>query len=460
MKQTKRRSRAGLHCIAWFLVAWTWSLPAYGQEDYVIIKSFGSVPPPGPFEGRPIGDMVMGPDGSMYGTDLYHSWKITPEGQHVRLDVLLPSNDAIPGADGFFYNARGMDIVRFTLEGTVDVLFSVANQNTEGSFLNLVQGSDGAFYGINRSIGSNPARIFRMTPTGAITTVYEFPNNSSEITLASGRDGNLYGTTVGFMMNQAYRLTPAGAFTKLHDFGTGSPWTAPVHSDDGLYGTFVPVGTQCGHFYRIRDDGFFEILHSFVPGPTGACVTTATLIEAPNGLFYGTTDTQIFSVTRAGVFRSLHSSGGIPGEAGTARYGWGFSRLMVGRDGNFYGTAEFAGPTGLGVVFRLNAVRSACVNDLQLSWRRYSVGGDLIFVGAIKTETPGFLATWLVTTSGVFPMSSGPVPAITPTLAYSSVVPSLNAGPVGILSLLVTATFDVCPAWSLVDTGVAPALKR
>ena len=70
--------------------------------------------------------------------------------------------------------------------------------------------------------------MFKITPTGALSTLYEFcatDGCADGLTpfagLIRGTDGNFYGTTFGggaFFGGVAFRLTPAGAITTLHDF--------------------------------------------------------------------------------------------------------------------------------------------------------------------------------------------------------------------------------------------------
>jgi uncharacterized repeat protein (TIGR03803 family) len=64
-----------------------------------------------------------------------------------------------------------------------------------------VQGSDGYFYGTTTYGGTNNCgTVFRVSPTGALTTLYSFTGgNDGENAngLVQGSDGSFYGTTSG-----------------------------------------------------------------------------------------------------------------------------------------------------------------------------------------------------------------------------------------------------------------------
>jgi uncharacterized repeat protein (TIGR03803 family) len=71
------------------------------------------------------------------------------------------------------------------------------------AFGGLIQGSDGNFYGTTYNGGANNyASIYRITPTGTLTTIYSFCSQTNCAdgsnpygALIQGSDGNFYGTT-------------------------------------------------------------------------------------------------------------------------------------------------------------------------------------------------------------------------------------------------------------------------
>ena len=93
----------------------------------------------------------------------------------------------------------------------------------EASTASLVQGTDGNFYGTTSQAGTNggdAGTIFNITPSGTLSTVYDFcaqPNCADgqipEAGLVQGTDGNFYGTaSEGELMARApcSKSRPAG----------------------------------------------------------------------------------------------------------------------------------------------------------------------------------------------------------------------------------------------------------
>ncbi len=185
------------------------------------------------------------------------------------------------------------------------------------------------------------------------------------ISVAQGLDGNLYGTTVaagkpsGAGNGTFFKITPSGTFTKLLLFTTqnrcqNNP-TGPVPATNGLfYGGTDGSGTTTGYgtIFQVTPSGKLTTLHTF-DNTDGDCPLPA-LVEAINGIFYGTTfiggtydGGTIFQITLAGTFKSLYSfTGGIDGFEPDG--------LVQGADGNLYGTAQFGGADGLGAFFKIS----------------------------------------------------------------------------------------------------------
>jgi uncharacterized repeat protein (TIGR03803 family) len=115
----------------------------------------------------------------------------------------------------------------------------------EGSSGVLVQATNGDFYGATWAGGeiryqTTCGTVFRMTPAGKLTTLHRFNGTDGESPngLIQAADGNLYGATFwggsGSCSNQTasevgcgtiFRITPAGALTTLYSFGgTDGAW--------------------------------------------------------------------------------------------------------------------------------------------------------------------------------------------------------------------------------------------
>src|SRR5438445_7133672 len=90
----------------------------------------------------------------------------------------------------------------------------------------LAQGRDGNLYGTTPSGGTlGFGGIFKSTPTGTYSVIYNFDGTAHGKTprsgLTLGTDGNFYGTTLqGGLSNYGviFKITPAGVLTVLHEF--------------------------------------------------------------------------------------------------------------------------------------------------------------------------------------------------------------------------------------------------
>ena len=183
--------------------------------------------------------------------------------------------------------------------------------------------------------------------------------------LVMGKDGNLYGTTSlggtsGNKGGTVFSLTPDGTLTTLASFPVGQPISAlALGLDHAFYGATAQGGKSGGGFiFRSASDGTLSILSSFAIAQTGD-VAYAGLLQGSDGAFYGTT-TQgagnaaphgtIFRATLAGAITVLHSFK-ADGSEGAAAYG----TLIQGLDGNFYGTTTQGGAADVGTIFKLTA---------------------------------------------------------------------------------------------------------
>ena len=262
---------------------------------------------------------------------------------------------------------------------TFSVLYnfgSAAGDPYNPSYSGIVtQGTDGNLYSTAPHGGAHACgAVFKITPARKLTIVYSFACSSDGgfpqggVTL--GRDGNFYGTTYEdgdgspFPAGTVFQVTPSGSLKTLYNFGDGKdggyPFAPPVEGNDGnFYGTTIDGGdtthcgaTGCGTIYKITPSGVLTTLHRFVI--TDGNEPYAPLVLGTDGNFYGTTEYGgansansgvVFKITPAGLFRVLYSFDGTHGESPTAP-------LVEGSDGNFYGTTRNGG-VGYGVVFKI-----------------------------------------------------------------------------------------------------------
>ena len=204
----------------------------------------------------------------------------------------------------------------------------------------------------------------------SLETLYTFQGNGSGGVSYSGLtadgEGYYYGTTSlgglsGHNGGTVFRLGPDGTLLTLSSFLAGTPNAAPIVGlDGGLYGTSPAGGQNGGGFvYRSSSDGPLQVVGSFDGTVTGAA-PYAGLLLASDGNFYGTTTSGIRTVLYGAIFRIdahgattvLHLFAADTSE-GIVPYG----ALVQGRDGNFYGTTSQGGPHDSGTVFKITLQR-------------------------------------------------------------------------------------------------------
>jgi uncharacterized repeat protein (TIGR03803 family) len=191
--------------------------------------------------------LIQGTDGNFYGTTALGgtgggdygggtAFKITLSGELTTLhsfcqsygdyncnDGTDPKGALVPGADGNFYGttygggpiseyAYGQGTVfKITPTGTWTMLHGFEGPDGSGPQAALIQATDGNFYGTTAWGGANCGNgtpcgtVFEITPSGTLTTLYNFcsqmydsicaDGNSPEAALVQANDGTFYGTT-------------------------------------------------------------------------------------------------------------------------------------------------------------------------------------------------------------------------------------------------------------------------
>lgn len=159
-------------------------------------------------------------------------------------------------------------------------------------------------------------------------------------------------------------VSPAQTFTTLASFdGTNGavPQGQLVQGTDGnFYGTAADGGADtncsegCGTVYKVTPTGKLSTLHNFCSESCeDGAGPYAGLVLGSDGNFYGTTLSggnannggTVFKITSAGKLTTLYSFCSQPNCAdGDAL----FTGLVQGSDGNFYGTTTVGGANGVG----------------------------------------------------------------------------------------------------------------
>ena len=289
-------------------------------------------------------------------------------------------NDAllVQGRDGNLYSTSSHGgthdlgfVFKITVGAKLTVLYSFDGVHGSYPYNGLTLGTDGNFYGTTFLGGANNwGTIFKITPSGSLTILYSFTNgtdgNSPWSPPIQAADGNFYGTTCGCpnfygsFAGTMYKLTPSGNLTTLHQFGLNpvtdgvNPQDPLVQAMDGsLYGTTTNQGRyNSGTIFKITPAGEFKTIYSF--DPSLGARTYGRLIQDSDGNFYAPGrdggkfgDGVVYEINSAGKFTAIHTFDGSDG-----RYEW--AGLALANDGNFYGTSPLGGATNHGTIYRIS----------------------------------------------------------------------------------------------------------
>jgi len=156
----------------------------------------------------PQGMLVQGADGDLYGTTVFGGAR------------------------------HSGTVFSITAGGTLTTLYNFCSQGAKctdgaGPEAGLTQGTDGNFYGTTEFGGTNGpyGTVFKITPGGTLTTLHNFCHEFQhgvctdgaypEGTLVQATDGNFYGTTLGSGGSDEgtiFQITPSGTLTTLYEF--------------------------------------------------------------------------------------------------------------------------------------------------------------------------------------------------------------------------------------------------
>jgi uncharacterized repeat protein (TIGR03803 family) len=317
----------------------------------------------------PHGPLLQATDGLLYGTAEYGPY--TPNNSYTSGSVFRVNRDS---------NGQ------FSPGSSITVIYSFSTVGADGTnadgahpacaLLQMGTGANGApiLYGTATDGGTNAhGTVFELRPDAASPTGYtentvhsfDSTGGAPRPTLTLASDGNLYGATLigASIYGTVFQLTPSGAFSTIYtftDLSSDNPQYGVVQASDGnLYGvTRGDAGTHYGYIYRVSPSGTFSVVHTFLSGQTDGALPNG-MIVGKDGNLYGTTQNgglhgygTVFKCTLNGVVTLLHSFAGIDGMYPQAV-------LTQGLDGNLYGTATYggtvaAGSSAAGTVFELS----------------------------------------------------------------------------------------------------------
>ena len=267
-----------------------------------------------------------------------------------------------------------------------NVLYNFQRGGTGGFYPQegLVMDAAGNLYGATLNGGvDNQGTIFELSPNGSGGWIYNVivecnENNGacadSMGSLAMDRNGNLYGTTIFGNIFEVSKGASGWTASLIHKLtaGTDGDEASPLAIDasGNLYGTILFGGANgMGYVFELSQQAgswVLSDLHDF----SGSDGSNASLNAAPvtldaSGNIYGVTSV-------GGTSTNCQSGCGVAFELVKGASGWTetvlhdftgndgsapTSPLLLGNDGNIYGTASSGGSKGFGVVFQLAMVQ-------------------------------------------------------------------------------------------------------
>jgi uncharacterized repeat protein (TIGR03803 family) len=379
IQKSSRHTKNAIMLLAILVFAILPSATASAQT-YTVIGSFSSLT-------DPLSALVQDRDGSLIGTTEFGGsvsqgivYDVALDGTITTLYTFDDINGGIPdsegiilGTNGSYYGSTYMDgtankgsVYQMSRAGAVRFLYSFPNATFGGPDGAFIYGFDGNLYGTNYSGGAyNGGGVYKVTPSGTANTIFSFsPGQGAypEGALVLGSDGNFYGTTteqstnLGKLLFQGtiYKITPGGAISYLKKFGhLQQPTTGLALAPDGnFYGVMAFSTAVDGLIFRITPQGQYTVMHTFSGGVDGAGPSSA-LIVGSDGNLYGTTTKG--GANGYGTVYQLTTAGNL-----TTVYDFQFTQtltnnaLMQHTNGLFYGGLSSIEPDGDSAIFSLD----------------------------------------------------------------------------------------------------------
>jgi len=312
--------------------------------------------------GAPYGGVIRDAKGNLYGTTYYGG------------DLSCGSGAGCGTV--FKLSKTGKETVLYAFKGAAD---------GANPYAGVSQDAEGNLYGTTL-IGGDPACaggcgvVFKLSKTGKETVLYAFKGGADGANPYAGviqdARGNLYGTTYigggascGDGCGTVFKLSKTGNESVLYSFKGEADGLHPhggvIRDDEGnLYGTTMGDGLpNVGTVFRISKTGGETVLYRFGSQSGDGAFPLAGVIRDAKGNLYGTTNAGgvyegcggegcgvVFKLDRALRETVLCS---FNGQSGCTSGAFPYAGLIQDAEGNLYGTTEYGGASGYGVVFKL-----------------------------------------------------------------------------------------------------------
>lgn len=293
-------------------------------------------------------------------------------------------------------------VFKIAADGTETTLYSFAGGSGDGHLpVGLAVDRDGNVYGTTLGGGSGSyGTVFKLTPDGRETILFNFDAFSSGVTPSSGltvgKGGEMYGVTqYGGLSNcpngcgTVFKITRHDRVQTVFAFDRDNgwqPWGGLMADGAGdLYGTTLAGGTgNGGTVFKLDPTGAETVLYNFKGGARDGFLPEAPpQFDAAGNLYGGTYEGPgtgcvglgcgvIYKLAPDGTETLLHVFN--PGRKNFGGAGYAVpGRVVVDEAGNVYGATKFGGaslscnaPFGCGSIFKVSpaGVRKTLYNFL------------------------------------------------------------------------------------------------
>lgn len=317
------------------------------------------------------GPLTVGADGALYGVDIASPrslFRLTTDGAFSILATAPyafytnPYFGLLAAADGNLYgvgydaNTDARQIYQISLSGNITLIHTLDPVAEGVGVFNMIQGSDGAIYGLaGNVVGSRGHTFFAILPQGIFTVIASLPITANTVNAATnqsdsaqcvsgiteGADGNFYCFGGGGVSLNIIGLSPSGMLIFYQDVN------APMNGQ-GPQGSQNPVSQTTSQPPQILD-----VFAPMVLGLDGNLYGGAEVDSVTSG---------IFQLSISGLNVIYTSPKGDGNTVSSCYFG-----LAVGSDGSLYGTCATSTNYPNGYVFRMGPGNGGANSPVQIT---------------------------------------------------------------------------------------------